>query len=97
MLFIRREVPESTVMYLVKLLGTVVRKIENKQVIALVSGLVVALVEDKTKDKKKLQLQREQFQTAIKKSVKELRVDDGKEAGGQMVEILTKVNDYRNT
>uniref|UniRef100_A0A7S3Z7P2 TOG domain-containing protein n=1 Tax=Lotharella globosa TaxID=91324 RepID=A0A7S3Z7P2_9EUKA len=74
----------------VKLLGTVVRKIENKQVIALVSGLVVALVEDKTKDKKKLQLQREQFQTAIKKSVKELRVDDGKEAGGQMVEILTK-------
>mmetsp|Transcript_7969 Transcript_7969/g.12038 ORF Transcript_7969/g.12038 Transcript_7969/m.12038 type:complete len:1248 (-) Transcript_7969:181-3924(-) len=73
----------------VRMLGVVVRKLEPERVRDVVSSLVRSLVRDDEKNKNIQKLQREQFQTAIKKSVRELRAEDGKAAGGQMVEQLS--------
>lgn len=75
-----------------KLLGSVVRKLESDNVKELVGSVVKALVEGKSSMRDQLKLQREQFQTAIKKCVKELPENEGKGSGIAIVQNLCKVN-----
>eukprot|EP00954_Amorphochlora_amoebiformis_P016957 1315953-Amorphochlora_amoeboformis.AAC.1 len=84
------DILKALIPFSVKMLGTLVRKMDNAQVQELTRSLVKYLVNDNTKDKKLQQLQREQFQTAIKKCVKELRTEDGAQVGGQMVRHLSE-------
>jgi len=91
LLFILKDDNSDAQTAAVKLLGSVVRKVDSDNVRELVINLVKSLVEEKAStDVKKQKLQREQFQTAIKNCIKELRDDNGKESGGQMVQFLSR-------
>jgi len=89
----------------VKLLGSVVRKLDSGKVEELVGSVVKALVDGKGAGKTKSwqmiseeqrRLQREQFQTAIKKCVKELPENEGKESGVTIVKNLIRALENRD-
>ena len=69
----------------VRFLGSIVRKFEPLHVSALMTDLVKSLVDTKTPEK-----DIELYEIAIKKSIRELRHEDGRDAGGRIVFHLSK-------